>query len=240
MFRDPAHKEQWLSFVCQRGVLGFFAQPVTLRSGRVSHWYVNWRDVAEDVWALDQCVTFLLEFVAGLPEAPDTIFGVAEGASKLALLAQYRYAKQSSHFGPQTHCLAMGRGKLKTHGASKDRYFLGVPRGKTLLIEDVTTTGDSLLGALETLREAEVDVIGALCLTDRCEQRADGQRLSDILGALGIPFWSMSDIRTLLPLVWKQSPPPVELQPAILAEATELFGADASSLLQKGGVLPCE
>ncbi len=233
MFRDPARKEAWFSFVCEQGVLGFFAQPVTLRSGRISHWYVNWRDVAEDVWALDQCVSFLLDFVAGLPEAPDTIFGVAEGASKMALLAQYRYAKQSPHFGPQTHRLAMGRGKSKAHGAAKDRHFLGVPRGKTLLIEDVTTTGDSLLGALATLREAEVDVVGALCLTDRCEPREDGQRIADIFAAMEIPFWSMSDIHTLLPLIWKKSPPSVALRPSILAESVALFGEDFQAQLRE-------
>ncbi|MCB9640621.1 MAG: hypothetical protein H6727_17125 [Myxococcales bacterium] len=231
MFRESTKEQAWYDFLMQQGVLGFFAEPVTLRSGRVSHWYVNWRSVAEDAWALEQCVGFLLDFVKGLPVVPETIFGVAEGASKLALLAQFQMARQADTYGPGSHVLAMGRGKAKTHGAIKDRYFLGVPRGKTLLIEDVTTTGDSLLGALASLKEAQVEVVGALSLTDRCEPRADGRHLSEVLGEEGIPFWSMSHVDVLLPKIWGLTPPAAAMREAVREEARQLFGDKISAVL---------
>jgi orotate phosphoribosyltransferase len=39
----------------------------------------------------------------------------------------------------------MGRAKPKDHGDPKDRYFVGEPGGKVVILEDVTTTGKSLI-----------------------------------------------------------------------------------------------
>jgi orotate phosphoribosyltransferase-like protein len=38
--------------------------------------------------------------------------------------------------------------------APKDKFFVGVPKGKTIVIEDVTTTGGSLIETLNGLKEA--------------------------------------------------------------------------------------
>ena len=39
-------------FVLNNGVIGFFEKPITLKSGRKSNWYVNWRNVAGDAFYL--------------------------------------------------------------------------------------------------------------------------------------------------------------------------------------------
>jgi orotate phosphoribosyltransferase len=135
------------SFVLEHRVIGFFERPVTLKSGRTSNWYVNWRSVSEDAFLLRQLSGFLSAFVAGLvsqnilPRQPDTLFGVPEGATKVALFAQMQLAQASPSFAAGSHVLSMGRGKPKEHGIPKDKYFLGVPRGLTVVVEDVTTTG---------------------------------------------------------------------------------------------------
>ena len=35
----------------------------------------------------------------------------------------------------------MGRAKPKQHGSPEDKYFVGEPNGKIVVLEDVTTTG---------------------------------------------------------------------------------------------------
>jgi len=44
------NQEKFNQFILENKVVGFFEEPITLKSGRLSHWYVNWRNVAEDVF----------------------------------------------------------------------------------------------------------------------------------------------------------------------------------------------
>ncbi|MEW5896752.1 MAG: hypothetical protein AB1668_03610 [Nanoarchaeota archaeon] len=162
--------EAFNQFALDNGVVGFFQQPITLKSGRQSHWYANWRTVADDAFLLDKLTDYVLAFTKTHGLQPDCFFGVPEGATKLALLTQYKWAKQSPQYAPGSHCLPMGRGKPKFHGAPKDRYFLGEPRGKIVVLEDVTTTGGSLLTTIHRLRSLDdVKIIAAIGLTNRME-----------------------------------------------------------------------
>jgi len=49
-------------FILDNRVLGFFENPITLKSGRQSYWYVNWRTVAEDAWLLDRLTEYVIAF----------------------------------------------------------------------------------------------------------------------------------------------------------------------------------
>jgi orotate phosphoribosyltransferase len=100
----------------------------------------------------------------------DTFYGVPEGATKLGIITQYKYAKQSPSFSKGSHVLAMGRAKPKDHGAPKDKFFVGAPTGKVVVIEDVTTTGGSLITTLDGLKEAGINVVGVISLTNRMEK----------------------------------------------------------------------
>lgn len=158
-------------FVLDNGVVGFFETPIRLKSGRASNWYVNWRNVAEDVFLLDELTDYVIAFALDLGLEPDCFYGVPEGATKLGVLTQYKWARGSSDYAPHSHALPMGRGKPKDHGAPKDKYFVGEPRGKTIVLEDVTTTGGSLLTTIDSLTEAEIPIVAALGLTNRMELR---------------------------------------------------------------------
>ncbi len=196
------------NFVLKHKVIGFFDEPITLKSGRRSCWYVNWRTVSEDAFLLRELSCFLVEFVADLvrtsqlAKMPDTLFGVPEGATKAALFAQMKLAENSGKFASGSHVLPMGRGKPKEHGVAKDKYFLGVPRGATVAIEDVTTTGGSLIGCIQQLREAQIDCRVAIGLTNRMERRDDGASVAEALAALSPPvqYFHMSEAAELLPI----------------------------------------
>jgi orotate phosphoribosyltransferase len=86
----------------------------------------------------------------------------------------------------------MGRGKPKEHGDPKDKYFLGIPRGKVVLLEDTTTTGESLVNCIKSLDGIDVNIIAAIVLTDRNEYRDDKRTVEEIITDLGIKYYAMS------------------------------------------------
>ncbi|MEM3422644.1 MAG: hypothetical protein QXF35_04250 [Candidatus Bilamarchaeaceae archaeon] len=197
------NKEEFLKFIVENRVVGFFEQPIKLKSGRLSHWYVNWRTITEDVFLSDKLTDFIIDFVESKKIHVDTYFGVPEGATKIGILCQYKHAKKQTGFAKGSHALAMGRGKVKEHGEPKDRYFLGIPKGKTVVIEDVTTTGGSLIETVGKLKEANVDIACAIGLTNRMEKRDDGKSVEEALREIGINYYAMSEATELLPRIAK-------------------------------------
>lgn len=185
-------------FLLDNDVVGFFAEPITLKSGRKSSWYVNWRKVASDVFSLDRLADFVIAFARDQKLNPDCFYGVPEGATKLGVLATYKWAKAQANFGKGSHPLPMGRAKPKEHGAPADRFFVGEPRGRVIVVEDVTTTGGSLLQTLAFLTTAKVDVIAAVGVTNRGELRDDGKTVAQALAEKHVPYFAMSQAKDFL------------------------------------------
>jgi len=215
---QPFEQDEFNAFILDNGVYGFFEQPITLKSGRTSHFYANWRTVVEDVWRTEKLVDFVIRFVRQQGLAVDTFFGVPEGATKLGLLTQYTWARRQSGYAPGSHALAMGRAKPKEHGAARDRYFVGAPRGRILLLEDVTTTGGSSLAMLAGLQEVGLDVVGLLSLTNRMETRDDGRSARQAVEEQGVSFYNMSTALDLLPAAYRRLQPGEEIARAVEAE----------------------
>ncbi|MCB0405375.1 MAG: hypothetical protein KDD51_11365 [Bdellovibrionales bacterium] len=211
-------------FILEEKVAGFFEKPIQLKSGRQSHWYVNWRSVTNDVFLLDKLCDFILDFVEDQKLSVDCFYGVPEGATKTGLLAQYKWAKRQSHFGKGTHVLAMGRAKAKLHGDPKDRYFVGQPSGRTVVVEDVTTTGGSLVATLDQLQEAGVQVVAVLGLTNRGEKpvdAADGVSVADRISkrfGKNLPYFALSHAHSLLPKLAARLKPSSEVLSALESE----------------------
>ncbi len=195
------NQEKYNQFIKDHKVVGLFAEPVRLKSGRLSSFYVNWRTAAEDVFLTEQLARTVIDYVVGKGLHPDTFYGVPEGATKLATITQYLWASQQSDYGEGSHALSMGRGKEKDYGMPKDRSFLGIPRGGAIVVEDTTTTGGSLITEIRKLREAGVNVVAAVCLTNRNEKTKDGKSVEDALIELGVPLFSMSNALELLPVL---------------------------------------
>ena len=212
------NQEEFNNFVLKNKVIGFVDKPVTLKSGRSSNWYVNWRTVTEDVFATDQLSDYLLSFTKSLGLNPDCFYGVPEGASKLGVITQYKWAKQKDNYDSGSHVLAMGRGKAKEHGAEKDRFFLGTPKGKTIVIEDVTTTGSSLLDTLNYLNESCVEVIAAYGLTNRMELTNDGQSVEEAIKKKGVNYYSLSKSTDLFPRAYQLLKPSDDVADAVERE----------------------
>jgi len=216
-------------FVLENNILGFFKEPITLKSGRTSNWYFNWRNVSEDAFLMDQLTDYVLAFVEDKGIQVDCFYGVPEGATKVGVLSSFKLAKASGKFETGSHVLAMGRGKPKEHGQPKDRYFLGVPKGATVVLEDVTTTGGSLLRTLDALLEVGVSVSAAVGLTNRMEVRDDGKSVADAVAEKGVVYHSMGNALKLLPLVCEKLRPDEAIVEAIEKEFTE-YGVEKLKL----------
>lgn len=198
------------AFILEHNVIGFFEKPVVLKSGRTSCWYVNWRNVASDVYLMDELSQFVISFIKQLvsdkklSQLPRCLYGVPEGATKLGILCQYKLAKEDSSYAKGSHILSMGRAKPKEHGVANDKYFVGMPEGKTVVLEDTTTTGGSLLSTLDALIEANVEVVAALGLTNRMELRDDRLSVEQAVATkisknIPVKYFYMSSALELLP-----------------------------------------
>ena len=184
---------------------------MTLKSGRKSSWYVSWRNIAADVYLLDQLADFLISCVTGKNLKVDVFYGVPEGATKLGVIATYKWVRAQPSLGPGSHALAMGRAKPKEHGAPADRFFVGEPRGKVIVVEDVTTTGGSLLETLDHLSAINADIVAAVGLTNRGERRSDGRRVAEVIAERGVPYYAMSEAAAFLPEAVKRFKPSPEI-----------------------------
>ncbi|RJP43642.1 hypothetical protein C4587_02790 [Candidatus Parcubacteria bacterium] len=200
-------KASFDNFILEREVIRFFKDPVTLNSGRKSNFYVSWRTIAADVYTLDLLTDYIIAFVKSKGIEADSFFGVPEGATGLALLTGYKWAKGSSGYGPGSHAFAMGRGKPKDHGEPKDRYLIGMPRGRVVMLEDTATTGKSIVDAADRLAEAGVRPFGAVVLVNRNERRDDGKTAGEALKERGIAFYAMTNLLDLLPAAFRKAGP---------------------------------
>lgn len=226
---DPA---AFTRFVVDQGVVGFFESPVKLKSGRVSNWYVNWRRPTSDVFLMDKLTDYLLEFLGSHGLDPQTLYGVPEGATKTAVVAQFKRGLRSGA-RPGSHALSMGRAKPKEHGDPSDRLFVGAPVGRTVVIEDVTTTGGSLYETIEKLRDAGVSVIAAVSLTNREERSDAGKSVEDEMRARfrdEVRYLAMSSATQLLPEAVKKASP----APAVIRSIEQEFARFGTAPLKLG------
>lgn len=196
------NKQKFLDFIIENQVVGFFENPIVLKTGRKSHWYVNWRNVTNDAYSLDKLSDFIVEYLKEHFMDCHCIYGVPEGATKTAIVTQMKWAKIHG-LKKDSHPVSMGRGKPKEHGDPKDRYFVGLPTGPTVVLEDTTTSGLSLIEAVDHLIESGVDVKMAVSLTYRSQKRDDDLTVPEYFEKKYrgyIPFLSMSNGLEILPM----------------------------------------
>ncbi|MFX0036628.1 MAG: hypothetical protein ACFE9I_13430 [Candidatus Hermodarchaeota archaeon] len=192
-------RENFHKFILNNNIIGIFKEPIQLKSGRLSSWYINWRNISSDIFLLDQLTDYIFLFIEYLGLKPKSFYGVPEGATKLGIITQYKWAKKQKNYSPGKYSLSMGRGTQKEHGDPKDRFLLGIPSGTTIILEDTTTTGESLINEIKKLKKLDVDIIGAISLTDRNELRDDGKSVEEIISEQKIKYYSMSNAVDLLP-----------------------------------------
>lgn len=150
---------------------------ITLASGKKSNFYFNMKPTMLDPEGAALIAGLILDEVAG--QKPDLVGGLELGAIPIAV------AVSMASFGRQTPIPAfIVRKAVKEHG-TKQRIEGFAPgtslSGKSvLMVEDVTTTGGSILDAIKVVREAGGVVSRAITVVDRLEGAADALRAEGV------------------------------------------------------------
>ena len=153
-----------------------------------------------------------------------------EGATGIGLLTMSTYAQGHGNYAKGSHRLSIGRTTPKDHGDPKDRYFVGAPRGNTILIEDVTTTGKSVLGQIDKIKRlGDVNIVAVIGLTNRMERRDDRTTVKEAVEATGALYFEMSKGPELLKLSYARAPFP-EAITAHIEREFEQYGIEPLQL----------
>ncbi len=148
---------------------------VTLASGRTADYYVDMRRVTLDGTTAPLIGRVMLDLVEGWDF--EAVGGLTLGADPVALA--------------MLHATATGGGVLdafvvrkqgKAHGLQRRIEGSPVQGRRVLAVEDTSTTGGSVLTAVEALREAGAEVVGVAVVVDR----DTGAR--EAIEAAGLPY----------------------------------------------------
>lgn len=136
------------------------AGPVILSSGQQADHYVDLRRVTLDGRAAPLVGAVMLDLVAGLE--PAAVGGLTLGADPVATAMLHAAAERGGSLDA-----FVVRKAGKAHGLQRRIEGPDVTGRRVVAVEDTSTTGGSVLTAVEALREAGADVAAVAVVVDR-------------------------------------------------------------------------
>ena len=133
---------------------------VVLSSGREADWYVDLRRITLDGEAAPLVGEVMLDLTSGLEY--DAVGGLTLGADPVATAMLHAAAAR----GRRLDAFVV-RKEGKAHGLQRRIEGPDVAGRRVLAVEDTSTTGGSVLTAVEALREAGADVVGVAVIVER-------------------------------------------------------------------------
>lgn len=133
---------------------------VILSSGKEADFYVDLRRVTLDATAAPLVGEVMLEVTKNL--SYDAVGGLTLGADPVATAMLHAAAKQ----GKKLDAFVVRKSE-KAHGLQRRIEGPDVKGRKVLAVEDTSTTGGSVLTAVEALREAGAEVVGVAVIVER-------------------------------------------------------------------------
>ena len=133
---------------------------VTLSSGRQADWYVDLRRVLLDGASARLAGRVMLDLVDDLAFA--AVGGLTLGADPVATAMMHAAAERGR---PLNAFIVRKEGKQ--HGLQRRIEGPDVAGRPVLAVEDTSTTGRSVLTAIDALSEAGADVVGVAVVVDR-------------------------------------------------------------------------
>jgi orotate phosphoribosyltransferase len=120
----------------------------------------------------------------------DAVGGLTLGADPIAYAISHESANTASPIRAFTV-----RKQAKMHGTGKAIEGPLRPRDRVMVVEDVITTGQSALNAIDVLLRAEIQILGVLAVVDREEEGRER------IEAAGYPVRSLTRLSEILPFV---------------------------------------
>jgi orotate phosphoribosyltransferase len=133
---------------------------VTLSSGREADFYVDLRRVTLSAAAAPLVGRVMLETTSDLDF--DAVGGLTLGADPVATAMLHAAAATGRHLDA-----FVVRKEGKAHGLQRRIEGPDVAGRRVLAVEDTSTTGGSVLTAVEALREAGAEVVGVAVIVER-------------------------------------------------------------------------
>ncbi len=153
-----------------------------LSSGQRATWYIDLRRVLLNGRAAALAGRVMLEITADL--AYDAVGGLTLGADPVATAMMHA----ATGTGRSLNAFVV-RKEEKTHGLQRRIEGPDVGGHQVLAVEDTSTTGGSVLTAVDALREAGADVVGVAVIVER------GAR--ERVAARGLPYRAAYDMGDL-------------------------------------------
>jgi orotate phosphoribosyltransferase len=133
---------------------------VILSSGREADWYIDLRRITLDAVAAPLVGKVMLDLTADLDY--DAVGGLTLGADPVAAAMLHAAAARG-----RTLDAFVVRKAGKAHGLQRRIEGPEVKGRRVLAVEDTSTTGGSVLTAVEALREAGAEVVGVAVIVER-------------------------------------------------------------------------
>ncbi|MFC4054868.1 orotate phosphoribosyltransferase [Actinomadura syzygii] len=154
----------------------------TLSSGKRASWYVDLRRVTLDGATAPLVGRVMLDHTADL--GYDAVGGLTLGADPVATAMLHAAAAQ----GRVLDAFVV-RKEGKAHGLQRRIEGPDVAGRRVLAVEDTSTTGGSVLTAVEALREAGAEVVGVATILER--------GAAERIAAEGLPYRHPYDVADL-------------------------------------------
>jgi orotate phosphoribosyltransferase len=138
---------------------------VVLSSGREADYYVDLRRVTLDATAAPLVGEVMLEATADVEY--DAVGGLTLGADPVATAMLHAAAAQ----GRQLDAFVVRKSE-KQHGLQRRVEGPDVAGRRVLAVEDTSTTGGSVMTAVEALKEAGAQVVAVAVIVDRAARGA--------------------------------------------------------------------
>ncbi len=146
---------------------------VTLSSGQRADWYIDLRRVLLDGTAAPLAGRVMLDATADL--SYDAVGGLTLGADPVAAAMMHAAAAR----GRKLDAFVVRKSE-KAHGLQRRIEGPDVSGRRVLAVEDTSTTGNSVLTAVDALEAAGAEVAGVAVVVDR------GAR--ELIGRRGLPY----------------------------------------------------
>ena len=150
-------RAELLGFIKARAVIH---GDVVLSSGQRASWYIDLRRVLLDGRAAPLAGRVMLELTADLDY--DAVGGLTHGADPVATAMMHAASAQGRHLDA-----FVVRKAGKAHGLQRRIEGPDVAGRRVLAVEDTSTTGNSVLTAVDALTEAGADVAGVAVVVER-------------------------------------------------------------------------
>jgi orotate phosphoribosyltransferase len=157
-------------------------ETVTLSSGQRADWYIDLRRILLAGRAARLAGLVMLDLTSGLTF--DAIGGLTLGADPVAAAMMHTATERG-----RTLNSFVVRKESKSHGLQRRIEGPDVSGVRVLALEDTSTTGNSVLTAVDALAEAGAEVVGVAVVIDRGARAAVERR--------GLPYLAAYELSDL-------------------------------------------